>query len=475
MSKIKGKQLKVNLIYNAFYQILTLIVPLLTAPYISRVLGVSGVGNYGFTYSIAHYFVLFSMLGVLNYGSREMARVRNDAEQLPKSFWGIYSVQFSVGCTVCLAYVLYVCIFCDNYKTIFLFQGLYVLAGMLDISWFYFGIEEFKFTTGISAINKVVTTGLIFFLVKNENHVFIYTIIIAGGTLFNNIIYWCLLKKYIPFKKVSIIEIREHIKPLLLLFIPVIAVSLYKYMDKVMLGAMLSTTEVGIYESAEKFINLPMCVISAVGTVMLPRISNMKENNELDAIRRYNFASMVLVVFLSLGMSFGLAGISKVFIPWFYGNSFTKSADVLIVLVPSIVFVSWANVIRTQCLLPNKKDKGYCISVMIGALVNVVINTILIPKHGAIGAAIGTFISEVIVCVVQSIMCRKEMELIKYIKYSISFLFCAIAMYFVIINLNFATDFLTVFVRIIVGGMIYIISSVFFMKNVFEVYKNGNK
>ena len=320
MSKRKGNQLKLNFIYNAFYQILTLIVPLLTAPYISRVLGVSGIGNYSFTYSIAHYFVLFSMLGVLNYGSREIARVK----KLPSSFWGIYSVQFSVGCTVCLAYVLYVSLFCDNYNTIFLFQGLYVLAGILDISWFYFGIEEFKFTTGISAISKVVTTGLIFLLVKNESHVFIYTIIIAGGTLFNNMMYWCMLKNYIPFKKVSIIEIREHIKPLLLLFLPVIAVSLYKYMDKVMLGTMLSTAEVGIYESAEKFINLPMCVISAVGTVMLPRISNMKANNEWDVIRQYNFISMVFVVFLSLGMSFGLAGISKVFIPWFYGNSFTN-------------------------------------------------------------------------------------------------------------------------------------------------------
>lgn len=469
---MKKNQLKQNLIYNICYQILTLIVPLLTAPYISRILGVAGVGEYGYTYSIANYFVLLIMLGVLNYGNREIAAVKDSKYELVSTFWNIYSVQFFMGVLVSVVYFMYIAFFCYQYRNVAFFQGLYVISGILDISWFYFGIEKFKLTTGISTLNKVLTTILIFLLVKNSSDVYIYVCIIAGGTLLNNVAYWVFLKKNIQFEKPSFIKVKKHIKPLLILFIPVIAVSIYKYMDKIMLGMLLNTSEVGIYESAEKFINLPMCLIAAVGTVMLPRITNMKAHNESKGIRQYNFISMELVMFLSLGMAFGLAGISKRFIPWFYGNGFEKSADVLLILLPSIVFVSWANVIRTQCLLPNKRDKGYCISVIMGAIINLVFNIILIPKLGASGAAIGTLVAEATVSVVQSIMCFRKMDFKMYLKYGIPFFVSAVVMYCCIVHIDFSIDVLTILIRILVGGALYLILASVFMKKIFKKYHN---
>lgn len=466
----KKATLKLNIIYQIFYQILTLIVPLLTAPYISRILGVKGVGLYSYTYSIAQYFVLFMMLGVLNYGNREIAKVKDNRTELSNKFCGIYSVQFYFGLVVLLLYFLFAILF-SKYKFLMFIQGLYVLSGIFDISWFYFGIENFKITTSISTINKILTTMLIFTIVKHSSDISLYTIIISGGTLLNNIAYWFNLKKYINFEKLEFNNLKIYWKPLFILFIPVIAISIYKYMDKIMLGSMLSANEVGIYEAAEKFINLPVCFVAAFGTVMLPRITNMKKNNQTDYVRKYNFISMVLVVFLSIGMSFGLAGITEVFIPWFYGIDFKPSINVLFVLLPSIIFVSWANVIRTQCLLPNQKDKQYCISVSLGAIINLVINLVFIPKYGAVGAALGTLIAEASVCIIQTIMCREFMNIKICLKYVIYFMVGGIFMLFIIKNINMYNDFMTVLFRIVIGGIIYSFISFLILKEAFYMYR----
>ena len=458
MSK-KNNELTYNLIYNICYQILSLIVPLITAPYISRTLGKAGVGEYSYTYSIAHYFVLFIMLGVLNYGNREIARVKDDKKLLDNKFSGIYSVQLILGIAILFVYLFYVICIEVDYKAVALAQILYIISGILDISWFYFGIEKFKVTAGVSAINKIVTAILIFLFLKNENDVFIYTLILAGGVLLNNICYWLLLKKYISKIKITIDGFKSHLRPLIILFIPVIAISIYKYMDKIMLGVMVNTSEVGIYESAEKFVNLPLCLITAIGTVMLPRISKLKEQTVEGMVKRYNAISMSLIMFLSFGIVSGLAGITTIFIPWFYGKEFANSSNVLIILLPSILFVSWANIIRTQCLLPNKRDKDYCISVIGGALVNFTINFILIPYLGAIGAAIGTTLAEFIVCIIQTIETRKEMDFKKYALNCIPYLISATIMYLIITKISFETDLITILSRIVAGICVYSILS----------------
>lgn len=459
-------RLKYNIIYNILYQILSILVPLVTAPYISRVLGKDGMGIYGFAYSISHYFVLFCMLGILNYGNREISIISNDINKRTAKFAQIYIIQFISGIISLLVYILFVFFFIKDNQIIFYLQTLYIISGILDISWFYFGIEKFKITTVISALNKIFTTLLIFVFVKSYNDVWIYTLILAGGTLFNNVLYWSFLKRFISNISIDFNKIKQHIKPLLLLFIPVIAISVYKYIDKVMLGVMLDIGEVGIFEAAEKLTNIPIGVISAIGTVMLPRISNMlnKEEDKSKVIK-YNIISLELVMFLSIGMTFGLAGISDVFVPLFYGNDFLNSYKVLLFLLPCLVFVSWANVIRTQYLLPNKKDTIFCLSVIIGAIVNVISNFILIPYFGAVGAAISTIIAEFTVCVYQSIVANKELNLTKSLVFSLRFILIGIIMYIVIVNININSSIVCVVVRILSGIIIYILLSLFYLRN----------
>lgn len=462
--------LKKNIIYSTGYQILTLIVPIITAPYVSRVLGKDGLGLYGYTYSIAHYFVLFCMLGILNYGNREISMVSNNKSELSSRFWQIYLNQLSFGVISLLIYYIYIYNYVQSFQQIYVIQSLYVISGIIDISWFYFGIEKFKTTTTISSINKVITTILIFGFVRTSSDIWIYALILAGGTLMNNIVYWLLLNKFIDKWEINIKESMVHLKPLLLLFIPVIAVNIYKYIDKIMLGSMVNVGEVGIFEAAEKLTNIPMGFIAAFGTVMLPRVSNMLNSKEFSKVKRYNNLSLNVVMFLSCGMAFGLAGISDVFVSLFYGSDFVESHVVLLYLCPCMLFVSWANVIRTQYLLPNRKDSLFCISVISGAIVNIIANIILIPLFGSIGAAISTLIAEMIVCFLQSALSYKEMELRNSLIAIFPFFLIGFLTYFVITKIDFHDPFVTVLCRISLGAMIYIILSIFFLnKNVRKI------
>lgn len=461
-------KLKNNIIYNICYQILSLIVPLITAPYISRVLGKDGMGLYSYTFSIAHYFVLFCMLGILNYGNREIAMI-DDVQKKSEKFWQIYYNQLMFGIVALVAYFIFVNFFVQQDGLVYALQALYIVSGIIDISWFYFGIEKFKTTTSISAINKLITTGLIFLLVKSSSDIWIYTLIVASGVLMNNIVYWLCLPKYIVKVHINFVDVISNLRPLILLFIPVIAINVYKYIDKIMLGSMVNVGDVGIFDAAEKLTNIPMGFITAIGTVMLPRISNLLSSNNVADVRRYNYLSLNLVMFLSLGMCFGLMGISDVFIPLFYGEAFGGSIAVLYYLAPCMIFVSWANVIRTQYLLPHKKDVLFCVSVICGAILNVISNIILIPRFGAIGAAVSTLVAEVTVCVFQSIVANKTMLLYKPVFKIVPYLLSGIFMYFVISNIEVGSVFLNVVVRLIIGCIIYVLLSIFYLKKQVKV------
>lgn len=476
-----SNKLKMNIAYNVVFQILNIIVPLFTAPYVFRILGKEGIGIYGYTFSIAHYFSLFCMLGILNYGNREISMVSDDREKCSMAFWQIYGIQFIAGIISIITYIAVVSQLKSDYYDVFLIQGIIVISSMFDICWFFFGIENFRFTTIISMLNKVLTTSFIFLLVKSPNHVPIYTGIIAVGSLLNVFVYWIFLKRYVYFKIEYIKHLSSHIKPILLLFIPVIAINIYKYIDKIMLGMMLNVSEVGTFEAAEKLQNLPMCLIAAFGTVMLPRISNMTSKNEESAIHHYNKLSFILVMFLTIGMAFGLAGIANVFIPIFYGTGYEDSELVLLLLLPSMVFVGWANIIRTQYLLPRKMDSIFCSSVIAGAMVNIMANIIFIPLYGAVGAAISTTIAEFTVCLYQSIISFKPMGLKESLIDSMPFLAIGLVMCLCIMHIFLNNNIVTVVIRLVAGGVLYVGMSLFVLKRnipirvVISKRKKGNE
>lgn len=462
---------KKNFIYNIIYQLLILIIPLITAPYLSRVVGPEGVGTFSYTYSIAHYFMLFCMLGVNNYGNRTIAKVRDNKGELSKKFWSIYYFQLLMGIVSILFYIIYILLFESEYKMIAFIQILYILAATLDINWLYFGLEEFKITITRNTLVKLGTVVLIFLFVKEENDLWIYTLIMSGMFLLSQIILWGFISKRIKFTKVTFKEILSHIKPNLILFIPVIAVSIYKIMDKVMLGAIANVTEVGFYEQGEKITNIPLTLITALGTVMLPRISNIIAKGEKERVNQYIAKSINFVMFMSLAMCFGLLTIGYEFAPLYLGGEFQKSGIVIMMLSLTLPFISFANVIRTQYLIPNEKDKIYLISVIIGAITNLILNFIFIPKIGCIGACIGTIVAEISVMMYQSIKIKNEINITEYLKSSTPFIIKSLIMFIIIYPINFIemNALLRICLQILLGISIYGLLNLKYINSIIDI------
>ncbi len=463
----KVSSVKSNFIYNTVYQILIIILPLITAPYVSRVIGAEGNGIYSYTYSIVQYFVLFAMLGLSNYGNRTIAKCRDDKEKLSKEFFSIYAMQLMTSSLMIVLYIGYITIFDNKYYTYALIQTIYLISTCFDITWFFYGLEKFKLTVTRNIIIRVVSAICIFVFVKGKEDLAMYTFLMVGSTLISQLSLWPFLKKEVKFIKPKFKDISKHIKPNLILFIPVIAVSVYKIMDKIMLGKISEVQNVAYYEYAERIINIPTSIITALGTVMLPRISNLLAKGEEKQVKFYIDKSMEYMMFLSIPICFGLIVVAPEFIPIYLGNEFVTTGNVIQFLAITLIFVSWANVIRTQYLIPKEKDKIYIISVILGAVVNFIINMILIPKFQAIGASIGTIFAELTVMLVQTIVVRKEIEIKKYVRYVLKFLITAMIMTVIIIGIKYVFDnkYLIIIVQIIIGAMVYSLLNYKFISN----------
>ncbi|WP_415324939.1 oligosaccharide flippase family protein [Clostridium perfringens] len=462
---------KKNFLYNVLYQILIIIIPLITTPYIARVIGPKGVGIQSYTFSVASYFVLFAMLGLNNYGSRTIAAVRDDKTELSKNFLSIYTLQLIMSILVIVAYTIYLKFFVTKYKIFFLIQLIYIVAAIFDINWFFFGIEKFKLTVTRNSIIKIITVISIFIFVRDSGDLYIYSIILALSTLISQLILWNFVNKYINFEKISVKEVVVHFKPNLVLFIPVIAISMYRMMDKIMIGKMSSITQVGFFSNSEKIIAIPLGIIAALGTVMIPKMSNLKARGDINNSKRYISLSIEIIIFIAMGAAFGLIAISPVLIPVFLDKEFIDCVPIVSLLAITIVFISWANVIRTQFLIPNKMDKIYIISTILGAMVNLISNLILIRRYGAIGATIGTILAECVVCIYQSIKVRRELEIIIYLKKCIFYIIPGFIMYIVVsfIGKNLGVSILTGLIQIVIGGFLYLFISILYM------YKNKNE
>ncbi len=453
--------IKKNFMYNVVYQILLIILPLITTPYISRVLGSEGLGTYTYTYTIANYFMLAAMLGVKNYGNRSVAAVRENRTVLSRVFWEIYGLQFLCSALALLVYICYALTEDSVYRLVALIQGIYVFSGMLDISWLFFGVEKFKITVTRNIVIRVIDLLCVFIFVKERSDLWKYALIMTLGTLCSQGYLWLYVRKLVDWYRPKFCALKKHIIPELILFIPIIAVSLYTMMDKVMLGQMSTMSEVGYYEGASKILNIPTGVITALGTVMLPRMSNLAAKGKTRESGQYIRQSMIFAMFLAAGMMFGIAGIAEDFVPLFLGEEYEKCVLLIRVMAPTVPFIAWANVIRTQYLIPNHEDKSYIISVVLGAAVNLVVNLSLIPAFGAFGAIVGTVCAEGAVCISQTIMVRKKIEVVRYLRDTVFYFFFGAVMFLVIRVLHCMINdtVIAICIEILVGGGIYVVMS----------------
>lgn len=419
------KSIARNYIYNLTYQILVIILPIITTPYLARTLGPEGTGTYSYTISIVTYFILFGSLGIALYGQREIAFVQNDKEKKTKIFTSIFVLRCI---TMSFSILLFYFIFARSgeYSIYYKILLLEMLANIIDISWFYQGIEEFKKTATRNIIVKLLSVIGIFLFVKGPDDISKYLGIYVGTTLFGNLVLWLELKKYIAKPSFKHLNIKRHLKSTIILFVPQVAIQIYTVLDKTMIGAILNDmTEVGYYEQSQKIIKILLTIITSLGTVMMPRIAKLYAEGEKETIKEYMYKTFRFVFLLGFPLVFGIISVSEGFVPLFFGEGYEPVIKLICITSPIILFIGLSNVIGTQYLLATKRQKEYTISVVSGAIVNAILNVILIGKYKAVGASIATVIAEFTVTSVQLYYIKEDFYILNILKGAVKYLLCS--------------------------------------------------
>ena len=406
-----------NAAYNVAYRMFSVLLPLVTAPYLSRTVGTDGVGLYSLAWSVSYVFCLIGMLGLNDYGVRTIAQARDNREELDRTFSGIWQMQLMVAGVTLLFWLGYVFLVAGEEKTIALHLTMMSVSCLCSFDWCLMGLDIFKPIALRNTFVKSAAAACVFIFVKNRDDLWIYAFVWSLATLLGNLSCAATLRGKVRYRRVSMGETLKHLKPCAVLFISVMAVNIYRTMDKVMVSTIAGVHENGLYENAEKIIYCLSGFISAIGTVMMPKVAGMQKRGETERIARHIDRSMDLVICMVSAMSFGVAAVADRFAPLFYGDAFRYSGTLMIPLAFTLIMIGFANVIRTQVVLPQKRDSIFVKSVCCGAVVNLAANACLIPSMKSMGAVVGTLLAEMTVPVVQYIILQKELPYRKYISY----------------------------------------------------------
>ncbi|MFR0583292.1 polysaccharide biosynthesis C-terminal domain-containing protein [Limosilactobacillus mucosae] len=449
-----------NYLYNASYQVLLILLPLITGPYVSRILGPTGVGINSYTYSIANWYVLLGSIGVGLYGNRQIAYVRSNEKDLALNFWEIFFMKATVVIIFFAFYIVYVVKF-GKYKKFELAQSVYLVAALFDISWFFMGVEDFKRTVTRNTIVKIISLILILIFVKSKSDLLLYIYILSFATFGGNLTLWPYLNRYIHKIEISKLHPWRHFKGSIELFLPLAAIQIYTTLNKVMLGYFDSATSTGFYDKSDSIVRMSLTIVTSLGTVLLPHISKMIAEGETKRVNQLLYKSFSFTSFLSIPIMFGLAAISIKFAPFFYGDGFETVGYALFIESFVIIFIAWASVTGNQFLIPAGLVKPYTFSIIIGAIANLLLNIPLIKLWGLFGAIVATLVSEVSVTTYQIYSIRKFVSYKKLFHDTGKYITAGIIMFTLVflLNIKLKMDFVTLLVEIIIGVLVYLIMS----------------
>ena len=397
---MKEPNIKKNFIYSTAYQILSVLTPFITAPYISRVLGAEGIGIQSYTSSIQQYFLLIASLGTLIYGAREISMNRDDAYKRSKIFWEIELMSVGTTFIALIAWIL-LCFWSQQYKVYYIVLTIGIFAAAFDISWFFNGLEQFKLTVIRNSAFKVLGIILLFVFIKSKDDLLLYILITAVTTLLSNLSLWPYMKRYLVKVRWRELTFKKHFKETLIYFVPTIATSIYTVLDKTLLGLITNdAAQNGYYQQAEKIINLSKSIVfTAINSVVGVRNAYLFAEKKFDEIREKIEMSFNFIFFMGFGCCFGIMGIAKTFVPLFFGNGYDQVVKLLYVFSPIIVIIGISNCLGSQYYTPCGKRKESTKYLIAGSISNLVLNLLLIPRLGAEGAAIASIIAETVVSV----------------------------------------------------------------------------
>ena len=454
------KSITENFIYNMLYQVFVTALPILTTPYIARVLGLHANGIHSYTEGIVTYFMLLGALGTAMYGTRKIAYERNDLGKMTQSAWEIILLRFILLGITLGAYVITLCIN-NEYAYIYRIQIINILATAIDISWFFQGVEDFKKVTLRNIIVKFVYVICLLVFIKEPEDLQWYVLLVVGSAFLGNVLMWFYLKDYLVKKALKKpLKLFIHLKGSVALFIPQITNYVYALLDRSMLKWITDDTDnVGIYDQAQRLIRAITAILQSVGYVMLARISNLSAENNEQGIRQYIRKSMNFTLFLAFPIMFGLLGTAEDFIPLFLGDEYLEVIPVLKMLSILVLTKSLNSVLGVQLLISVGKEKKYAIATTTGAIVNVLVNIISIPRYGVLGACISSILAECIVFIISFVHAKEYLNLKQIANDNLVSFISSVLMYIIVLmikNVGIVIG-LRLALEVIVGAGVYFI------------------
>lgn len=400
-----------NYIFNTLYTILNAVYPLITVTYISRILFAEGVGEVSYAQNIASYFVVIAQLGIPKYGAREIAKKGNQLEDRNQFFWEIFSINAVSTCSMIFLYYTFINMstyFADT-RSLMNVMGLTIVFNLINVDWFYTGLEEFKYIAMRSFVVKLVALVLTFLFVNNQKDTFTYALILCGALGGNHIFNIINIRKYVHIKH-SAINWRRHIKSIVILLAMNLAVELYVQLDTTMLGFLCGNRYVGYYTNPMKLVKLIVNLTTSVSVILLPRLSLYFELGYKDDVTRIVNKTLEILITLAAPCAVGLIILADGVVSVFFGSSFESSVLTLRILSLIIPILAVGNLFGTQVLIVVNKEKELLVSVVCGAVTNVILNSFLIVRIQQNGASIASVIAELLVMIIQVYYSKKYIE-----------------------------------------------------------------
>lgn len=386
-----------NYLFNSSYQILALIVPLITTPYISRVLHADGIGMYSYTYSIVSYFVLCAVLGTATYGNRKIGILQQNPIERTKKFWDIFWLRFVLSSIAILLYCLYVIFFARD-KIIATLQSFYLLGVICDVSWFFQGMEDFKQIAIRNYLFKIINVVCVFVFIKSENDLWKYVLMLSFLTWLGNISIWPYLKKYLVKVGNYVPKPFAEFKIIFQMFLPTAAMQVYAMLDKTMIGVFTTeNVQNGYYEQSEKIVKMCLMLVTGLSTVMIPKISKAYAENNKEEAKRYLYKSYNFIWFLGTPLLFGVIGVTPMLVPVFFGKGFEPVEYILPVMSLLFIIMGLNQTTGSQFFISSGRQNEYTKRIVMGGIVNIACNICLIPVMGALGAAIASVVGEIVI------------------------------------------------------------------------------
>jgi O-antigen/teichoic acid export membrane protein len=389
--------IKKNFFYNGVLSVVQVITPLVTFPYIARVLTPEGLGKVTIAESVTRYFILFAALGIPIYGMREVAKVKEDKNQIRKIFIELFTLHLVLSLFLLIGFP-FVSSFFSLGSSYILVGSIMILSNVFLLEWMFQGLEKFSFITKRSIIVRIIVVGATFFLIKEKSDSVIYFGLICLTSVLNSgWNFFTILKEYSPQFFFNNIRVKIHIKPLLYIFSSLAFISIYTLLDTLMLGVFTDDATVGYYATGVKFSRVPIMFISALGSVMIPRLSEFYKKNMVIEYSELIDKSIRVILIFSIPLFFLLISLSKEIILFFAGSQYTRSIIVLQILSISSLLIGLSNIFGLQILTAMSKDKLFTQAVMIGTCISLLMNCFLIPLYNEVGAAIVSVIAELTV------------------------------------------------------------------------------